>query len=229
MRREHHISTSPDEQRLRCIELNDDEMSEEEDEAEFTNSASEQSVQSAEEKTLAKLDIPEADIKFIHYRPTMVQDEAELFKQAEEHDATERISNEFININPEELNPASLIDKGPTSHLTSIVEVENIREESIKLKPKLEEQKTVLEEFPVDLATRRASKWVPNDATDSCMSCNGRFCWLFIRKHHCRQCGGLFCGKCSHHTLVIEGKKVRVCKDCKRKSKSDTKGKKLNN
>ena len=72
MRREHRISASPDEQRLHCIELRDDEMSEEEDEAEFTSSSSEQSVQSAEEKTLAKLDIPEADIKFIHYRPTMV-------------------------------------------------------------------------------------------------------------------------------------------------------------
>ena len=139
VRREHRISASPDEQRLHCIELKDDEMSEEDDEAKFTNSSEEDSVVSAGEKTLPKLEIPEADVRFIHYRPTMLPGEEEIFGPVDRNDATERISNEFININPEELVP-------PASHLTSIVEAEKSNEESVKLKPKpkLEEEKSVV-------------------------------------------------------------------------------------
>ena len=79
-------------------------------------------------------------------------------------------------------------------------------------------RKDVLEEFPCDLSSRRASRWVPDHLHNTCMNCNGRFCWLFVRRHHCRKCGGLFCGKCTKHKVYIGGKKERVCKNCRRET-----------
>ena len=74
-----------------------------------------------------------------------------------------------------------------------------------------------LKEFPEDLHLKRAL-WVPNDYSEFCMRCNGRFCFLLIRRHHCRICGLLFCGKCSKYKERVNGKNQRVCKDCKMKA-----------
>ena len=62
-----------------------------------------------------------------------------------------------------------------------------------------------------------AHQWVPDkDATD-CMSCKSRFTFL-RRRHHCRYCGGIFCGGCTSKriTLLRFGfdEPVRVCENC---------------
>ncbi|CAI0424245.1 unnamed protein product, partial [Linum tenue] len=38
------------------------------------------------------------------------------------------------------------------------------------------------------------------------------------RKHHCRRCGGLFCGTCTQQRMVLRGQgdsPVRICDPCK--------------
>eukprot|EP01087_Luapelamoeba_hula_P023178 TRINITY_DN8474_c0_g1_i2.p1 TRINITY_DN8474_c0_g1~~TRINITY_DN8474_c0_g1_i2.p1 ORF type:complete len:765 (-),score=214.20 TRINITY_DN8474_c0_g1_i2:72-2318(-) len=51
---------------------------------------------------------------------------------------------------------------------------------------------------------------------DKCMRCQTKF-GLTKRKHHCRNCGGIFCGTCAKTKMIIPGrgeKKVRVCENC---------------
>ncbi|XP_028899308.2 lateral signaling target protein 2 homolog isoform X2 [Zeugodacus cucurbitae] len=59
--------------------------------------------------------------------------------------------------------------------------------------------------------------WVPDDKAPRCMGCRTQFT-AFRRRHHCRNCGGVFCGVCSNATAPLPKygltKAVRVCRDC---------------
>jgi len=59
--------------------------------------------------------------------------------------------------------------------------------------------------------------WIPDDESNQCMSCKTQFT-MIRRRHHCRNCGGLFCGACSSkkYPLLHAGfsKDVRVCDKC---------------
>ncbi|VIO90084.1 Myotubularin-related family protein [Brugia malayi] len=60
--------------------------------------------------------------------------------------------------------------------------------------------------------------WLMDDASQKCMNCQGTFYYLSNRRHHCRNCGGIFCSSCSKRTFfrVYENKggNVRVCNKC---------------
>ena len=43
---------------------------------------------------------------------------------------------------------------------------------------------------------RNLKKWVDDNAVDNCFNCNSTFT-LFLRKHHCRACGRIFCYHCT--------------------------------
>lgn len=43
---------------------------------------------------------------------------------------------------------------------------------------------------------RRISKWVDDTNVTRCYNCRNEFGW-YLRKHHCRMCGHIFCWKCS--------------------------------
>jgi len=62
-----------------------------------------------------------------------------------------------------------------------------------------------------------AHQWVPDFDAKKCMNCNRDFT-IIRRRHHCRYCGGLFCGACSSKkvTLLRFGfdSRVRVCGVC---------------
>lgn len=45
-------------------------------------------------------------------------------------------------------------------------------------------------------------KWVNSNLILSCQTCMSTFN-LFIRKHHCRACGGVFCSNCCHKMIEI--------------------------
>jgi alpha-tubulin suppressor-like RCC1 family protein len=58
-------------------------------------------------------------------------------------------------------------------------------------------------------------QWLPNDAALNCMCCSAEFNALTRRRHHCRNCGGLFCDNCSKNRLQLATPtKVRVCDTC---------------
>ena len=66
-----------------------------------------------------------------------------------------------------------------------------------------------------ELYTQR--KWVPDDASKTCLLCGKGFS-LTRRRHHCRACGNLLCAMCSEHKVVIvdsgSDESHRVCNPC---------------
>jgi len=66
----------------------------------------------------------------------------------------------------------------------------------------------------------QATRWVPDHLSNVCATCDSQFN-LVVRKHHCRKCGRIFCGKCADRYLPLPDEQlyepVRVCHECFRK------------
>eukprot|EP00760_Papus_ankaliazontas_P016431 PhM_4_TR16799/c0_g1_i3/m.50500 len=64
---------------------------------------------------------------------------------------------------------------------------------------------------------KERAHWVPNDVAATCFSCEAEFTFA-RRRHHCRQCGGVFCGACSSRRHALPGQLQpilqRVCIGC---------------
>lgn len=61
--------------------------------------------------------------------------------------------------------------------------------------------------------------WMPDQSCLVCYDCDSQFT-LFNRRHHCRLCGRVFCGKCTENSVPSpeEGEKIRACNFCYRRS-----------
>ncbi|XP_003427880.1 lateral signaling target protein 2 homolog isoform X2 [Nasonia vitripennis] len=63
----------------------------------------------------------------------------------------------------------------------------------------------------------RAPVWVPDSVAPRCMACQAGFT-VVRRRHHCRNCGKVFCGRCSGNSVPLprygHTKPVRVCNRC---------------
>lgn len=73
----------------------------------------------------------------------------------------------------------------------------------------------------IELAAKQAQEhWVKDDEATHCANdaCGARFVRLLERRHHCRRCGRIFCGRCSNHTASVPKlgfyTPVRVCYEC---------------
>jgi len=62
-----------------------------------------------------------------------------------------------------------------------------------------------------------AHQWVPDKDATACMNCKSVFTFI-KRRHHCRYCGGIFCGPCTNKRKAILrfgfDDPVRVCEYC---------------
>lgn len=78
-----------------------------------------------------------------------------------------------------------------------------------------------LRESDAMFAADRAPNWTDGD---NCHRCRVQFS-LVVRKHHCRACGQVFCGKCTPRSCTLPKfgieKEVRVCEDCFDKHNSE--------
>ncbi|KAM7410060.1 hypothetical protein PAMA_001491 [Pampus argenteus] len=98
----------------------------------------------------------------------------------------------------------------------------------------LNRTKTTLEERLIELIRDKDALWQKSDALEfeqklraeerwwlidkeasHCLGCQGQFTW-WLRRHHCRLCGRIFCYYCSNNFVMTKhsGKKERCCKDC---------------
>ncbi|XP_049864256.1 RUN and FYVE domain-containing protein 2 isoform X1 [Schistocerca gregaria] len=73
------------------------------------------------------------------------------------------------------------------------------------------------EEAAVGAGLGRApdATWAPDKEATSCRACSREFS-IKRRKHHCRNCGEIFCNKCSDNAMMLpsSAKPVRVCDEC---------------
>ncbi|CAB1314233.1 unnamed protein product, partial [Coregonus sp. 'balchen'] len=93
--------------------------------------------------------------------------------------------------------------------------------------------KSTLEERLIELIKDKDVLWQKSDAlefeqklwteerllqdkeTTHCLGCQAHFTW-WLRRHHCRLCGRIFCYYCSNNFVMTKhsGKKERCCRDC---------------
>ncbi|KFK40672.1 hypothetical protein AALP_AA2G026300 [Arabis alpina] len=62
----------------------------------------------------------------------------------------------------------------------------------------------------------RGNSWVVD--ASHCQGCSSPFTFI-NRKHHCRRCGGIFCGSCTQQRMSLRGQgdtPVRICEPCKK-------------
>ncbi|KAL2100155.1 hypothetical protein ACEWY4_004549 [Coilia grayii] len=61
------------------------------------------------------------------------------------------------------------------------------------------------------------TRWYPDHLATHCYGCESRF-WLAARKHHCRNCGNVFCASCCDQKVAVPSQQLyepnRVCKAC---------------
>ncbi|CAH1713115.1 unnamed protein product [Aphis gossypii] len=66
-------------------------------------------------------------------------------------------------------------------------------------------------------STETPPPWVPDNEAPVCMSCKAIFT-VVRRRHHCRNCGKVFCSRCSSNSVPLPRfghlKPVRVCNRC---------------
>ena len=91
---------------------------------------------------------------------------------------------------------------------------ENLRQDNSKLRDQLREGEQTLEELGQQLSwsklqvtamrdeTSTLGEWQQDSEATSCGICLKEF-GLARRKHHCRNCGGIFCGKCSDNQMKL--------------------------
>ncbi|XP_069767108.1 phosphatidylinositol-3,5-bisphosphate 3-phosphatase MTMR4 isoform X2 [Narcine bancroftii] len=70
---------------------------------------------------------------------------------------------------------------------------------------------------PVDRKETEVTRWVPDHMASHCFNCDSEF-WLAKRRHHCRNCGNVFCANCCYLKLPIPDQQlydpVLVCNSC---------------
>ncbi|XP_030593046.1 phosphatidylinositol-3,5-bisphosphate 3-phosphatase MTMR3 isoform X2 [Archocentrus centrarchus] len=69
----------------------------------------------------------------------------------------------------------------------------------------------------VDKQDTEVTRWYPDHLAAQCYGCESRF-WLATRKHHCRNCGNVFCASCCDQRIPVPSQQLfepsRVCKTC---------------
>uniref|UniRef100_A0A8C2ZNP5 RUN and FYVE domain containing 2 n=1 Tax=Cyclopterus lumpus TaxID=8103 RepID=A0A8C2ZNP5_CYCLU len=100
-------------------------------------------------------------------------------------------------------------------------EFHRLHDENIQLKMICEDQEQALEELGSKLSDycvvllQGGQVWLKDKEASHCKLCEKEFS-ISRRKHHCRNCGEIFCNSCSDNELPLPAspKPVRVCDTC---------------
>lgn len=101
-------------------------------------------------------------------------------------------------------------------------ELDRSRSTIVELRRKLDDSQAALHELgrenqsiQVELAKQTGRKWADDSEATACITCNSQFT-ITNRKHHCRNCGQIFCADCSAKRAPMPNFKnpQRVCDFC---------------
>ena len=79
-----------------------------------------------------------------------------------------------------------------------------------------EERQRATWEVDMKHRCRPGARWMGDEEATACLDCGTSFT-RWKRRHHCRNCGSLFCDECSAWDHVVPGcgeARVRVCASC---------------
>ncbi|MEQ2172378.1 hypothetical protein GOODEAATRI_020449, partial [Goodea atripinnis] len=133
-------------------------------------------------------------------------------------------------ISPEQPSRSHLDDDGLTLHTDAIqqrlrqieaghqMEVETLKKQVQELWSRLENQQHAgYHRINGDMGDEVVTRWYPDHLAAQCYGCESRF-WLAARKHHCRNCGNVFCASCCDQKIPVPSQQLfepcRVCKNC---------------
>ncbi|XP_051829051.1 myotubularin-related protein 3 isoform X5 [Antechinus flavipes] len=97
-------------------------------------------------------------------------------------------------------------------------EVETLKKQVQELRSRLESQYLNSSlRFNGDFGDEVMTRWLPDHLAAHCYGCDSAF-WLASRKHHCRNCGNVFCSSCCNQKVPVPSQQLfepsRVCKSC---------------
>ncbi|KAK3702965.1 hypothetical protein QZH41_012404 [Actinostola sp. cb2023] len=92
---------------------------------------------------------------------------------------------------------------------------ENLKKALVEMGSHLSNSQLKVEEMKEVTKTIKDMKWAEDKEALNCQLCEELFS-LSRRKHHCRNCGGIYCNSCSNYTMPLpsSAKPVRVCDNC---------------
>ncbi|CAF4094455.1 unnamed protein product, partial [Rotaria sordida] len=97
-----------------------------------------------------------------------------------------------------------------------IFENNQITKKNIELESALQEIAREYQVLQIQTNTLNQRRWLNDDDVHACRKCDQIFT-VTQRKHHCRNCGNIFCDNCSSKTAVVAAsskKPQRVCDQC---------------
>uniref|UniRef100_A0A4W5NW03 RUN and FYVE domain containing 1 n=1 Tax=Hucho hucho TaxID=62062 RepID=A0A4W5NW03_9TELE len=108
-------------------------------------------------------------------------------------------------------------------------ELQDVRQEKKQLQQTCQDQETALQEMGLHLSQSKlkmedfkevnkalkGQAWLKDDEATRCKHCQKEFS-IARRKHHCRNCGDIYCNSCSSNELALPSypRPVRVCDIC---------------
>lgn len=135
----------------------------------------------------------------------------------------------------ERLQETSMLDRDKISSLKQendflkkvSTDYDNVQSDNLKLRDQVKENELTLEELGRELSWTKLQvdtmqevanipgAWEKDKDAASCKICAKEFS-LSRRKHHCRNCGAIFCDPCSDNKMALasSAKPVRVCDNC---------------
>uniref|UniRef100_A0A3Q3H089 RUN and FYVE domain containing 1 n=1 Tax=Labrus bergylta TaxID=56723 RepID=A0A3Q3H089_9LABR len=93
-------------------------------------------------------------------------------------------------------------------------ELQDLKQEKQQLQQICEQQEQALQEMGLHLS-QSGHAWLKDDEATQCKQCQKEFS-IARRKHHCRNCGDIYCNHCSGNEMALPSypRPVRVCDMC---------------
>ncbi|XP_076265928.1 RUN and FYVE domain-containing protein 2 isoform X1 [Rhynchophorus ferrugineus] len=161
-----------------------------------------QAVQVEEQASSAEGDLKVEREWRISLQESMQQDREKISKLQHENSQLKIIADKYATLQEEYYN---LKD--------NCLEQEHTLEE---LGAKLLDSKLQISDLREEVNRNKSdSTWANDKTVTHCKSCKKEFS-LTRRRHHCRNCGDIFCNSCSDNSMALpsSAKPVRVCDDC---------------
>ncbi|TMS39849.1 hypothetical protein L596_006316 [Steinernema carpocapsae] len=142
-------------------------------------------------------------------------------KQHEMHNVSEKL-NQFEELCKEQTEKlrkypemAEELTELRANYAETLKELLECRKTLEELGGHLSESKLKIVELKEEFLPLSEAQWEKDSDVESCKSCNVQFSYS-RRKHHCRNCGSIFCQACSNARVRLpsSSKAVRVCINC---------------